>query len=110
MSIGNVSRQPEEPLFISSTGNAQEHFAWLKAQTRRHFLITCATGLGAMFLGMAQAEEPTADDAVSLDFTRDPVAPLAPLPPQFAPGHVGLYICIWLGRRVNSNSSTTNHS
>ncbi len=53
----------------------------LRAETRRHFLRTCATGMGAMFLGglghRLAASTP-------LDFTRNPSAPLAPLAPQFA--------------------------
>jgi hypothetical protein len=65
----------------------------LQAQTRRHFLDTCATGLGAMFLGTLGGLAPRALRAATretsgepqLDFTRDPARPLAPLPPQFAP-------------------------
>ena len=53
--------------------------ARIEAQTRRHFLRNCTTGLGAMFLGsMAQRLS-----AGALDFTRDPASPLAALPPQF---------------------------
>ncbi len=69
------------------------HRRRLQAQTRRHFLDTCATGLGAMFLGTmggltprvlrASARETSGEPR--LDFTRDPARPLAPLPPQFAP-------------------------
>ena len=64
----------------------------LQAQTRRHFLDTCASGLGALFLGTAGGWPASAAGAVApaaggeprLDFTRDPAKPLAPLPPQFA--------------------------
>ena len=69
---------------------AQRHL--LQAQTRRHFLTTCTTGLGAMFLGtvvgnlsgIARAASLAAGGEPQLDFTRDPTQPLAPLPPQFA--------------------------
>jgi uncharacterized protein (DUF1501 family) len=65
----------------------------LHAQTRRHFLGTCVTGLGGMFLGtMAGAVFGAAGANTSgesgerrLDFGRDPTTPWAPLPPQFAP-------------------------
>jgi hypothetical protein len=65
----------------------------LQAQTRRHFLDTCASGLGALFLGtmggvaprIASAAARAAAGEPGLDFTRDPARPLAPLPPQFAP-------------------------
>lgn len=55
----------------------------LQAQTRRHFLGTCATGLGALFLGTTA---PLLANAGSrhLDFNRDPESPLLALPPQFA--------------------------
>ena len=65
----------------------------LQAQTRRHFLGTCATGLGSMFFATVLGGRPWAANAASLaaggeprlDFGRDPTQPLAPLPPQFAP-------------------------
>jgi hypothetical protein len=54
-----------------------EH-ARLAALTRRHFLKTCSTGLGAMWLGsLAHAS------ANRLSFARPAAEPLAPLPPQF---------------------------
>src|SRR5215212_4365229 len=66
----------------------------LRLVTRRHFLGGCATGLGAIFLGVAahaqqaqqgRAKGTTATGAKSaLSFDRDPATPLAPLPPQFA--------------------------
>ncbi len=65
----------------------------LQAQTRRHFLEGCASGLGALFLGtmgglaprdLQAAVRETSGEA-RLDFTRDPARPLSPLPPQFAP-------------------------
>lgn len=63
---------------------------FLQVQTRRHFLSTCATGLGAMFLGTLAADsrgEASGAKRVigatsALDFTRDAMSPLAPLPPQ----------------------------
>lgn len=61
------------------------HLALLQAQTRRHFLTTCATGLGAMFMASTEAAELAAGGVPRLDFTRDPKSPLSPLPPQFAP-------------------------
>jgi len=65
----------------------------LQAHTRRHFLGTCATGLGALFLGtmtgksaaVASTANLAAGGEPRLDFTRDPGRPLSPLPPQFAP-------------------------
>ena len=51
-----------------------------RAQTRRHFIENCATGMGAMFLGLAGHR---AEARSRLDFTRSPTAPLAPLEPQF---------------------------
>ena len=50
------------------------------AQTRRHFLRDCTTGLGAMFLGSLGSQ---VFGAQKLDFTRDAASPLAALPPQF---------------------------
>jgi len=49
----------------------------LEAVTRRHFLRTCTTGLGSMWLATA------AGAAGRLTFDRPAAAPLAPLPPQF---------------------------
>jgi hypothetical protein len=54
----------------------------LAALTRRHFLQTCTTGLGAMFLGAAANRALGATGR--LDFSRPASQPLAPLPPQFA--------------------------
>jgi len=63
--------------------------ACLEAQTRRHFLRSLGGGLGTLFVGtMAASFAPSAKAAgtetVALDFSRDPSAPLSPLPPQFA--------------------------
>lgn len=60
--------------------------ARIEAQTRRHFLSGCATGLGAMFMatlapGLRAAES---TGARRLNFTRDASSPLSILPPQFA--------------------------
>lgn len=52
--------------------------ARLGAVTRRHFLRTCTTGLGAMWLG-ALAAQARSD---RLSFARASAEPLAPLPPQ----------------------------
>ena len=54
--------------------------ARLAAVTRRHFLRTCSTGLGAMFLSSLPQ---TMLGATRLSFERPPAEPLAPLPPQF---------------------------
>ena len=56
---------------------AQARFA---AQTRRHFLRDCTTGLGAMFLSSMGAP---LFGSSKLDFTRDAGSPLSALPPQF---------------------------
>jgi hypothetical protein len=53
----------------------------LREQTRRYFLSTCVTGLGAMFMSASKATV----TAKRLNFNRDITTPLAPLPPQFAP-------------------------
>ena len=62
----------------------------LQAHTRRHFLGTCATGLGALFLGMtgkSVAVASTANLAAGgeprLDFARDPSHPLTQAPTSF---------------------------
>ena len=48
------------------------------AVTRRHFLRTCSTGLGAVFLATAAGKA-----ADRLSFARSAAEPLAPLPPQY---------------------------
>ena len=62
----------------------------LQLQTRRHFISNCATGLGAMYLSTVAPpsyanRSPSVDveGIPQLDFSRDPRAPLMPLPPQF---------------------------
>ncbi len=55
-----------------------EH-ARLGALTRRHFLRTCTTGLGAAWLGSLAAQAAPQ----KLSFARAAAEPLAPLPPQF---------------------------
>src|ERR1700730_11555017 len=69
----------------------EEKFAWLQAQTRRHFLRSFTAGVGTMFLGTlasqyasAKAAQLAVDGTPRLDFTRDPSRPLPALPPQFA--------------------------
>ena len=52
----------------------------LRLQTRRHFLRTCATGMGAMFFALTGSRS-AAD--YGLDFSRPASNPFAPLPPQF---------------------------
>lgn len=66
-------------------------WAQLQRQTRRHFLLTCSTGLGAMFLATvapkvwstANSKGVAAGGVPRLDFSRDPATPLSPLPPEF---------------------------
>jgi len=58
--------------------------AKLQAQTRRHFLLGGAAGLGALFLSTSRAADSAAGGIPRLDFSRDPISPLSPLPPQFA--------------------------
>src|SRR5689334_15916757 len=53
--------------------------ARLGALTRRHFLKTCTTGLGALWLASVAAQAKTD----RLDFSRSAAEPLAPLPPQY---------------------------
>src|SRR5438105_3669380 len=64
----------------------------LQAQTRRHFLGSCVTGLGSMFFATLAGGSSASNSASRaaggeprLDFARDPSQPLTPLPPQFAP-------------------------
>lgn len=52
----------------------------LQAITRRHFLRTCATGMGSMFLATTAT---SLSGSQGLNFTRSPTAPVAPLAPQF---------------------------
>ena len=52
-------------------------------QTRRRFLANSVSGLGALYLGSSLIASPVFASS-ALDFTRDPAAPLSPLPPQFA--------------------------
>lgn len=57
----------------------EHELARLGATTRRHFLHTCTTGLGAMWLAsLAQGAA-----GGRLSFARPAAEPLAPLPPQF---------------------------
>jgi hypothetical protein len=61
------------------------HERLLQAKTRRHFLSTCSTGLGALFLGaMVPSTALGTNGERRLDFTRDAAAPLGALSPQFA--------------------------
>lgn len=55
----------------------------LRAQTRRHFLRTCATGMGAMAFGLLGTRAFGASSS-RLDFSRPATSPLSVLPPQFA--------------------------
>jgi hypothetical protein len=54
------------------------HTRHVQALTRRHFLKQCQVGIGSMALGSLLAREALAAPA-------EPVNPLAPRPPQFAP-------------------------
>ncbi len=54
-----------------------EH-ARVGAVTRRHFLRTCSTGLGALWLATSMQGA-----AQKLNFSRPPAEPLIPLPPQY---------------------------
>lgn len=70
-----------------------EKFAYLRAQTRRHFLRNFTAGVGTMFLGASlpelcrsvHAADRSIDGNLRIDFARDPSHPLSVLPPQFAP-------------------------
>src|SRR5207302_821511 len=64
----------------------------LRAQTRRHFLSTCAIGLGGLFLSTTagravgltkNASDPAVGGERRLDFSRDSTTPLAQLSPVF---------------------------
>ena len=76
---------------LSAEMTLEEKLARLQAQTRRHFLRSFTTGVGAMFLGTlasqqfgsVQAAELDPDGTPHLDFSRDPKTPLSVLPPQF---------------------------
>lgn len=56
----------------------------IQRQTRRHFLKGSAGLGGAAFLSQFFGGHKALAAGRSLDFSRDPSAPLAPLPPQFA--------------------------
>ncbi len=68
-----------------------EKFAFLQAQTRRHFLRSFTAGVGTMFLGtlasqftaQANAAALGVDGTPRLDFTRNPSSPLSVLAPEF---------------------------
>ncbi len=80
------------PFDLSVDLNDELQRRLIQAQTRREFLGSCVSGLGAMFLGtMAQrtlcaapAATLTAGTDMRLDFARPAAQPLAMLPPQFA--------------------------
>src|SRR5687767_64851 len=75
----------KNPTDMSSTVGQELQRQWLQSQTRRHFLQTCTTGLGAFFLGTAaQKAHGAAEHGGRLSFQRAAAQPLAPLPPQFA--------------------------
>src|SRR4030095_14197668 len=77
-------------LDLSDEMHPERIFARLQAQTRRHFLRSMTSGLGAMFLGTlaspwSSAEQSLTGDSPRLDMRRNAKTPLAVLPPQFAP-------------------------
>src|SRR5882757_11494093 len=86
--IRSVSDEPQ----AAQARLSEESFAFLQAQTRRHFLRSFTAGVGSMFLGSlasqfgspVEAAERGVDGSLRLDFTRDPSRPLSVLPPQFA--------------------------
>src|SRR5688572_5444575 len=73
--------KPKDPCL---TGADEIQRQLLRAQTRRHFLQTCSTGLGAFFLNAVAPKALSAGDHVAgLTFNRAPGQPLQALPPQF---------------------------
>ena len=87
----HIAEEQERP---SLTGMfPTEKFAYLQAQTRRHFLRNFTAGVGTMFLGASlpklcrsvHAADRSIDGNLRIDFARDPSQPLSVLPPQFAP-------------------------
>jgi hypothetical protein len=77
-------------LDLSDETHPERIFSRLQAQTRRHFLRSMTSGLGAMFLGTlaspwSSAEQSATGDSTRLDMRRNAKTPLAVLPPQFAP-------------------------
>ena len=64
-----------------------------QSQTRRHFLRSCSTGLGGLYLAtlnatqsaVAAAAQTLGRGSQGLDVSRSPTAPMEPLPPQFRP-------------------------
>jgi hypothetical protein len=89
-SIRRIPRSSD--MELSSEMHTELTLARLQAQTRRHFLRSMTGGLGAMFLGTLasplsahSAEESGTGGSIRLDLRRDANAPLAVLPPQFAP-------------------------
>ena len=66
-------------------GSSELKMAILQVQTRRHFLRSLGSGMGALFFGTSLANyaaESHADKS-NLSFARDATAPLSQLPPQF---------------------------
>jgi Protein of unknown function (DUF1501) len=89
--MSDLKTRPRIPLDlqIGSGSPSEIELAFLRARTRRHFLRSLGGGLGGLFLGtLASKFAPSARAAgaetAALDFSRDPRAPLSPLPPQFA--------------------------
>ena len=83
---------PEQPAGTIEMSR-EEKLARIQAQTRRHFLRSLTTSVGAMYLGgmmlpsftrSARAADLAIDGMPRLDFRRDARTPLSILPPQFA--------------------------
>jgi len=78
--------------YSSSVGEVHPdvQFAALEAQTRRHFLRSLSSGVGALFMGTIASQVThaakvggAAAEGTRLDFRRDPTTPLLALPTQF---------------------------
>ncbi len=69
------------------TIEAEARAAQLRYQTRRHFLRTCATGMGSMALGtlLGGCGGFSAAESAATVSLFDPGNPFAPRPPHFAP-------------------------
>lgn len=68
--------------------NRELQTAFLRAQTRRHFLRSFGSGIGSLFFatsfaGYGADRRAKEAEGANLSFVRDPVRPLSQLPPQF---------------------------
>lgn len=84
----NLLQQLQNVCDLSPRARFQINAAQTQHASRRHFLRSGTGALGAALFGMGATGLNNAAHAAggaTLDFTRSPSTPLAPLPPQYAP-------------------------